>query len=191
MLAELLRAFLGQREHVHLGAELQAAGRACLDARGLEPLTHPVRTQRALVDLLGPRIEFRDVKRTPGHTVLTSDAVLLIEIDDAVGVLDDRAVRGARAQATRILAVHALVLAHRPHQRPVVFRVLVELDQVPVVPRRRRHRLVRVVERRLGERHVVPFDARDLARLAADARGGVDVLAHLLFTVRAGARHRS
>ena len=64
--------------------------------------------------------------------------------------------------------------------------MLVELDQVPVVPRRRRHRLVRVVERRLLERHVVPLDARNLARLAADAGSDVDVFADLFRTLNTG-----
>src|SRR3954469_16249655 len=191
MLTQLRRAFLRQGEHVDLGAELEAAGRARLDARGLQTLPDAVRTQRALVDFLGRGIEFRNIERASGYTVLTADAVFLVEVDDPVGVLDDRPLRGTGAEAARILAVHALVLAHRPHQRAVVARMLVELDQVPVVPRRRRHRLIRVVERRLAERHVVPFDTRDLAGFAADTRGRVDVLAHLLFAVHTRARHRT
>src|SRR5262245_12497526 len=188
MLTQLRRALLRERNHVDLRAELQTPGRARLDARGLEALSDTIRAERALINLLRGRIELRNIKRTSGDAILTSDAVLLIEVDDAVAVLDDGAVGRARAKTSRVLAVHALVLAHRPHHRAVVARMLVELDQVPEVPRRRRHRLIRVVEGRLRERHVVPFDTRDLARLAADARRDVDVLAHLLFTVRAGAR---
>ena len=104
-------------------------------------------------------------------------------------ILDDGAVGRTGAQATGILAVHALILAHQPLKRPVVAWMLVELDQVPVVPRRRRHRLVGVVEGRLLERHVVPFDAGDFARLTTDARGDVDVLADLVFALDAATRH--
>src|SRR5262249_11401041 len=131
----------------------------------------------------------RNVERAARYAVLTPDAVLLLKIDDAVRVLDDGAVGRARAQAPRVLAVHALVLAHQPHQRTPVRLMLVKLDQVPVVPCRVRHRLVRVVERRLLEGHVVPLDARDLARLAADARRDVDVLADLVLALDARARH--
>src|SRR2546425_83456 len=53
--------------------------------------------------------------------------------------------------------------------------------------RRRWHGLIRVVERGLLERHVVPLDARNLARLAADARGDVNVFADLFRALDAGA----
>src|SRR4029079_16749865 len=72
----------------------------------------------------------------------------------------------------------------------VVLRVLVELDQVPVVPRSRRPGLVGVVELRLLERHVVPLAACDFARLAADAGGDVDVLADVLFALDAAPGNR-
>src|SRR5262245_13078621 len=188
MLAKLRGARLGEAEHVGLRPELQAPGRTRLDARRLEPLPDAIRAQRALVDLLRAAVELRDVERTAGDAVLTADAVLLLEVDDAVRVLDDRAVGRARAQAAGILAVHALVFAHQPLQRAVRVLVLVELDQVPETPGRRRHRLVRVVEVRLLERHVVPLDARHFARLAADARRHVDVLADLFLPLHAGAR---
>src|SRR2546422_7942196 len=189
MFAKLLRASVGERAHVALGPELQAAGRTRLDARRPDPLPAAVRAQRALITLLRRAVELRNIERAAGHAVLTADAVLLLKVDDAVRVLDDGAVGGTRAQTSRILAVHALVLAHQPLQRAIVVLMFVEFDQVPVVPRRRRHRLVRVVERRLLERHVVPLDARDLARLAPDARRHVDVLAHLFFALDAAARH--
>ena len=67
--------------------------------------------------------------------------------------------------------------------------MLVELDQVPVVPLRRRHRLIGVVEGRFAERMIVPFDAGHLAGLAADAGRDVDVLADFLLALRALAGH--
>src|SRR5205814_4570440 len=138
---KLSGARVSQRAHVGLGPKFQTPRRTGFDARRLEPLSDAIRTERALVDLLRGAVELRDVERAPRHAVLAADAVLLLEVDDAVRVLNDGAVGGARAQAAGILAVHALVLAHEPHQRPVVARLFVELDQVPVIPGRRRHRL--------------------------------------------------
>ena len=59
-------------------------------------------------------------------------------------------------------------------ERAVFALVLVELDQVPVIPRRLRHGLVGVVEDGLAERHVVPLQTGDFAGLAADTGGRVD-----------------
>src|ERR1044071_7074870 len=123
MLPQLLRALFRQRPHVGLRSELQAAGGARLDAGGLQPLPHSIRAERALVDLLRQRVEFRNVERTARHAVLAADAVLLLEVDDAVGVLDDGAVGRAGAEAARILAVHALILAHQPAERSVLTRM--------------------------------------------------------------------
>src|SRR5262249_7480160 len=128
------RARVREGTHVRLRAEAQAARRTRLDARGLEALPHAIRAQRALVDLLRRAVELRNVERAARHAVLAADAVLLLAVDDAGRVLDDGAVRRTGAQAPGILAVHALVLAHQPHQRSVVALMLVKLDQVPVVP---------------------------------------------------------
>ena len=126
-------------------------------------------------------IELGNVERAAGDAISAADAVLLLEIDDAVGVLHDGAVGGAGAQAAGIGAVHALILAHQPHQRAVFALMLVELDQVPVIPPRLRHRLVGVVETLSPKRHIVPLHARHFARLAADAGRGVDQLADRVF----------
>src|SRR5947208_1237570 len=52
--------------------------------------------------------------------------------------------------------------------------VLLEQDQVPVIPARLRHGLVGVVENGLPKRQIVPFHAGDFTSFAADAGGGVD-----------------
>src|SRR5436190_2186353 len=191
VVTKLPGASISQRPQIRLRAELEAACRTRLDARRLEPLSDAIGAERALVHLLRQAVELRDVERTTRDAVLAPDAVLLLEIDDAIGVLDDGAVGGTGAKAARIFAVHALILAHEPLERSVRALVLVELDEIPEIPRRRRHRLVGVVECRLLEWHVVPFDARDLAGLAADARGDVYVLADLILPLHAGARDAS
>ena len=82
--------------------------------------------------------------------------------------------------------MHALVFAHQPHQRAVGVRlVLVELDQIPVIPRGGWHRLVGIVESGLAERIFVPLDTGDLAGFAADASSDVDQLANLELTLHA------
>jgi len=94
--------------------------------------------------------------------------------------LHDRAIGGTSLEATRIGAVHALIFAHQQRDAAICALVLVELDQVPVIPRRLRHGLVAVVEHRIGERITVPLEARNFTSFAADARGGVDQLANLV-----------
>src|SRR5215813_15403197 len=101
-LAELLRAVLGQELHVILRTEMQAPRRARFDARRLEARAHPVHTQRALKDFPRRRAELRDVERTAGHAVAAADALLLLEIDDPIHILNDRSVRRARGQTSWI-----------------------------------------------------------------------------------------
>src|ERR1019366_5544609 len=187
--AQLARARFGQRLHVLFGAEVQAPGGAGFDAGRLQPLRDAVRAQRALEHLPGTGIELRDIERAAGDAILAADTILLLEIHDAVLVLHDGVIGGTCGQATGVGAVHALVLAHEPHEAAVGARTLVELDQVPVIPRRLRHGLVGVIEHRLAERQVVPLHAGDLAGLASDAGGGVDQLADPLLALRARARH--
>src|SRR5438094_991980 len=105
MLAELACARFSQAAHIGLRAELQAAGRTRFDARRFEPLSNAVRAQRALVDPLRRAVEVWNIERTPGHAVLTADAVLLLEIDDAVRFMHGGAVGRASAPAPGIHAV--------------------------------------------------------------------------------------
>src|SRR5713101_4471879 len=188
---QLLGAALRQSQHVFLGAEMQAAGRARLDARRLQALSDAVGTQRALEYLFRCGIEFRDVERAAGDAVAAADALFLLEVHDAVGVLHDGPVGGTRDQATRLGAVHALVLAHEPHEIAVFGGVHVELDQVPEIPRRIRHGLVGVVEDGLAVRQAVPFQAGHFAGLAADACCDVNQLADVQVALRAGAGSRA
>ena len=175
--AQLFRTFLGDELHVIFAAKLQAAGRASLDAGRLEALTYAIGAERTLVNFLGCRIKFGNVVWASGNAKLAANTVFLLEVDDAVGVLNDGAISRAGAQAAGIGAVHALVFAHQPLNRAIPVLVLVELDQVPEIPARLRHRLVSVVECRRAERHIVPFDARHLAGFAADAGRRIDQFA--------------
>ena len=170
---------------------MQATRRAGLDARRLEPFAHAIRAKRALENAMRLRVHLRNVKRASGDAIAAADAIGLLEIDDAVGVLDDGAVRGTSRQAAGLGAVHALVLAHEPHQRAVFAFVLVEEDQVPVIPARLRHRLVGVTEDGFAERQVVPFHAGHFAGFAADAGGGVDEFADGVFTLGVFSGHAS
>src|SRR5208283_3427048 len=108
--AQLFGAALGQELHVLLGAEVQASGRTRLDASRFQARSHSVRAKRAFVDLFRGGIEFRDVEGAARDAELAADAVLLLEIDDAVGVLHNGAIGRASGQAAGIGAVHALVL---------------------------------------------------------------------------------
>ena len=156
---------------------------------GSRPCGHAVVAERALEYFPRLRAELRNVEGAARDAVAAADAIRFLKIDDSVGVLHDRAVRRARLKAAGILAVHALILAHQKHQAVFGIFVLVELDQVPVIPRRFGHGLVGIVEGSFGEWISVPFQAGHFACFAADARGRVDQLADLIFAVQAGARN--
>ena len=111
---------------------MQAARGARLDARRLQSFAYAVNTQRALEHLFRRRIELRNIERTSTHAISAANAILLLKIHNAVGVLHDRAIRRTRRQAPRIGAVHALILAHQQRDAAVFALVLVELDQIPV-----------------------------------------------------------
>src|SRR5271169_2332131 len=91
---KLSRALFGHHLHFVLGAEMQAPGRTRLDTSRLETSAHAVRAQRALINLLGCRIELGNIERAAGYAELATDAVLLLEVDDSVCILHDRAVGG-------------------------------------------------------------------------------------------------
>src|SRR5712692_4419633 len=142
---KLRRPRASNLNHVAFRTEVQTTRRAGLDTCGFKSLTHAIRAERAFENFLRLGIELRNVEGTAGNTITTPYAVVLLEINDAVLILDDRSIRGTGAQAARICAVHALVLAHQPHQVPIAF-LLGELDEIVVVPFGRGHRLVGVVE---------------------------------------------
>jgi hypothetical protein len=128
---ELLHSLVPERDHRVLGAELQAAGRARLDAGRLQPDLHPIHAQRALGHLACCAAEVRHTERAAGLAQAAADARVRVDVDDAVLVLHDRAGRRARVQAAGISAVHALVLAHEPGEAAAVQLLLAELDEVP------------------------------------------------------------
>ena len=191
IIAKLSGPSFSELFHFRFGAKVEAARWTRLDARGLEPLSDAVHAQRALENFAGCRTELRNVEGAAAHAVAAADAFVLLEVHDPVDILDDGSIGGTCHQAPRLLAVHALVLAHQKLQGAIFALVLVELDQVPVVPLCFRHRLVGIVERRFAKREPVPFQAGHLAGLASDAGGGVNQFANVEFPPDAGAGGRS
>src|SRR4051812_1824107 len=89
VVAQLRGARFGKRLHLVLGSEMQASGRAGFDAGRLKPCADAIRAERTFVHLLRHRIEAGNIERTSRNTILAADAVLLLKIDDAVGVLNN------------------------------------------------------------------------------------------------------
>src|SRR5262245_2503909 len=148
---------------------MQASRGACFDTGRFKSGAYAIRTKSALEDLLRLRVELRDIEWAAGNAITAADAILLLKINNAIDVLDDGPIGRTGSQTTGVCAVHALVFAHQPHEIAVIELMLIELDQVPVVPLRRGHRLIGVVEGRLTKRIAVPFNASHLAGFASDA----------------------
>src|ERR1700730_10731160 len=126
MLLQLLCAGIGQLAHVVLGAEVQAPGGARLDAGGLQAFANAVSAQSAFINALVFFVEFGNVEGAASNAVAAADAFILLKIDNAVGVLHDRAVGWTGFQTAGLGAMHALIFAHEPHERTVFALVLVE-----------------------------------------------------------------
>lgn len=190
MIAKLFSASFGKVFHVVLAAEMKTASGTRLDAGRLKSFAHAICAERAFKNSLGFFIELGNVERASGDAVPAADTFVLLEINDTVGVLHDCAVGWARRETSGIGAVHALIFAHEPHQRAIFALVLVEKDQIPIVPARFRHRLVRIAEDSFAEGKIVPFHAGDFAGFAADAGGSVDQLANGVLALGVFSRHR-
>src|SRR4029077_20919124 len=102
---------------------------------------------------------------TAGDAIAAADAVLFLKVDDAVGVLHDRARRRTSLEASGVFAVHTAVLANQPLKIALGVFVLGEAHQRPGVLRQ----IVRVVivARESADliAQIVPFHARHLAGL--------------------------
>src|SRR5690606_10075521 len=176
---ELLNAFRAVVQHVLLAAEADRAGRAGLHAGRLLADRDAVRAQGALVGLVVPLADARHVERAAGDAVAAADAVLGLEVDDAVGVLHDGARLRAGRQAARLGAVHAAVLADQPLQAAaLVVLVLVEAHDGPGIGGQVDGVVVDAVVVADLVADVVPLRTGHLAGLAADAGGHVDQLGH-------------
>ncbi len=176
---QILDALLGMLLHILLGAEDDCSGRAGLHAGGLQADAHAVGAQGAFIRFLVLLRDARHVEWTPGHAVAAADAILFLEIDDAVGVLHDRARRRTGLETAGIFAVHAAVLADQPFQVALGILVLGETHQGPRVLAQIGRVVIVTGAGADIVAQVIPFHAGDLAGLAADALGRVDELRHL------------
>src|SRR5262245_890895 len=69
---QLIDAMIGDLDELFFRAELQAAGRAGLDASRFKAIGDAVGAERAFVDLPVPLVQPRDVERAARHTILTA-----------------------------------------------------------------------------------------------------------------------
>src|SRR5580704_16511658 len=166
--------------HVRLRAEHDRAGRASLHAGGLLANRDAIGAERAFVGFVVDFADAGNVERAALDAVAAADAILADEVDDAVGVLHNRAGRWAGLEATRILAVHAAVLTDQPFEVALIVVPLGEAHQGPGVGVEVEGVVVGSLEMADLATQVVPFHAGSLACLAADAARDVDELGDFL-----------
>ena len=158
------------------------------DAGRLEPGIDPIDAHVALRHRLGRLVKAWNIKRTPGHAVLTPDAIILIEVDDPIRVLHDGAGCRTRKQTTRVLAVKTGVLLDHPQEVSLDFH-LVEPHQQPRVRAQVLVTLKAAEVRGRLDLQVVPLLAGHLTALAANAFRDVNELG-ILRRVRPQRVHR-
>src|SRR5262249_22929710 len=117
---QILDPLAGPVLHVCLRAEHDGPRRTGLHTGRFQSYADPVGAERALVGLVIGLADARDVERTALHAIAATDTILADEVDDAVGILDDRTGRRAGLQAARILAMHAAILADQPFKIAVI-----------------------------------------------------------------------
>src|SRR5579863_2724109 len=88
IIAKLSRTSFGELLHVGFGAKVEAARWTGLDASGLQALRNTVHAQCALKNFTRRRAELRNVEGAAAHAVAAADASVLLEVHDAVDVLD-------------------------------------------------------------------------------------------------------
>src|SRR5258707_2730770 len=115
MIAELGSAFFCTVFHLVLYSNVEAAGGAGLDACGLESLSYPIGTECAFKDFLIAGIEFWNVEWATCDAISAADAMLLLKIHNAVGVLHNGAIGGGGEEKARFRADRATRLLRDEH----------------------------------------------------------------------------
>ena len=108
---QLAHALCRQRFHILFRAKVDSAGWAGLHAGRFLPNHHAVNAQRTFVDAVVFRVEARNVERTARNAITAANALLGLEVDDTVGILNNCTFRRARFQAAWIGTVHTAVFA--------------------------------------------------------------------------------
>src|SRR5260370_18788994 len=183
-LVELAHRARGHLLQVRDRAEVDGLGRARLGARRLEAHLHPVVAERALLRGARHRVDADHPERARADAVPAAVARVRLD-DDRVELGADDGAGRAHLEAAGVRAVLADVAHHEPASvLPVGAELLDELHVPPVGAVERAGVVVAVAAQHadtpVPRRELVPLLARHLARLAADADGGVGVEAHRL-----------
>ena len=86
---QLAHALCRQRFHILFRAKVDSAGWAGLHAGWLLTDIYAVNAQRTFVDAVVFRVHARHVERTARDAVAAANTLLRLEVDDAVGILND------------------------------------------------------------------------------------------------------
>jgi len=127
-----------------------------------------------------------DVERASFDAIAAANAVLADEVDDPVLVLHDCTGCRAGFQATRILTMHAAILADQPFQIAFIILPLGEAHQRPGAWIQIHGIVIGSLEISNLVSQIVPFHAGGLTCLATDASSDIDQLCHLGLVIADG-----
>ncbi|MNR37624.1 hypothetical protein D3C85_1556610 [compost metagenome] len=86
---QLRHTFSRQGFHILFRAKVDSACRTGFHAGRFLADVHAIDAQRTFVDAVVFRVQSRHVERTAGNAVAAADALLRLEVDDAIGILND------------------------------------------------------------------------------------------------------
>ena len=162
---QFLGPLVGQLQHIRLVAKPQGTRRTGFDTARLQGRLDAGQTEVAFVDLVRGLIVAGNVEGTGRHTLLTTDAPLMIDTDGSIfGVIKRSA--GTGLDAGRIGTMHAAIFPEEP-LHAVFISDFLEPDQGPGIGLKVGRVLIGAIILRLLCRLLVPLLAGKLTTPAS------------------------
>ena len=146
---------------------------ARFNACGFKTSFYAVNAHITFVDFFRLFLKSWNIEGAAGNTVLATNALVLIKINNSVLILNNGAWRRTGVQTTWLLAVKAGILL----DEPLYLSIDVNFVKAHQEPRVRRQILVTLITSKVGgglHLEIVPLLTSDLTALAADTAGNIN-----------------